>query len=293
MPDANAAAATGADSVAHFLSVLDIECLEADLFRAWNPPVPVNRFQQTLFGGQVAAHAMRAAIATVDASHRPHSLHGYFLRPGKNDAPTMLRVDRIRDGKSFSTRTVVALQDDEPIFSLTASFHKDEPGGEFATPIAADIPLPDELRDQERMHELWGGIEFPFERLEVPEYSHTRMSPAPRRAMWIKLREQLPDDPGLHTCVLTFLSDMGVLAAVRSAHGPWDRVGMAASLDHAVWFHQPARADVWLLFDVSARSGMGSRGLGVGTLHTADGDHVATIGQEGLVRLAPSENARR
>jgi acyl-CoA thioesterase-2 len=135
------------------------------------------------------------------------------------------------------------------------------------------------------MHELWGGVEFPFERLEVPEYSHTRMSPAPRRAMWIRLRKELPDDPGLHTCVLTFLSDMGVLAAVRAAYGPWDRMGMAASLDHAVWFHQPARADEWLLFDVSAKSGMGSRGLGFGTLHSIDGTHVATIGQEGLVRL--------
>ena len=273
------------DAVEHFLSVLEVERLEDDLFRAWNPAIPVNRFQQTLFGGQVAAHALRAAIATVNPDHVPHSLHGYFLRPGRNDAFSMLRVDRIRDGKSFSTRTVVALQDDEPVFSLTASFHKDEPGGEFITPIAADIPPPGELVDDLDLHHLWG-VEFPFDRLEVPEYSHTRMSPEPRRAMWIKLRSPLPDDPTLHTCVLTFLSDMGVLAAVRSAHGPWDRIGMAASLDHAVWFHQPARADEWLLFDVAARSGMGSRGLGTGTLHTATGDHVATIAQEGLVRLS-------
>jgi acyl-CoA thioesterase-2 len=282
--DPTASPREGDEAVQNFLSVLEVEQLEPDLFRAWNPPVPVNRFQQTLFGGQVAAHALRAAIATVDQPHVPHSFHGYFLRPGKNDAPSMLRVDRIRDGKSFTTRTVVALQDDEPIFSLTASFHKDEPGGDFVTPIASDVPLPDQIpAEPDQMAELWG--DSPFERVEVPEYSHIRMSPQPRRAMWIKLRSRLPDDPSLHACILTFLSDMGVLAAVRTAHGPWDRVGMAASLDHAVWFHRPGRADEWLLFDVSAKSGFGSRGLGIGTLHALDGTHVATISQEGLVRL--------
>ncbi|MBV9484876.1 MAG: thioesterase family protein [Frankiaceae bacterium] len=278
--------ATGADAVEQFLSVLEIERIGTDEFRAWNPPQPKRRFQQTLFGGQVAAHALRAAIATVDAEHAPHSLHAYFLRPGKNDASTTLRVERLRDGRSFSTRTVVACQDDEPIFTVTASFHKDEPGGDFATPIATDVPGPDDLADSqtELSRTLWGE-DSPFERLEVPEYSHTRQSPTPRRAMWIRSRAALPDDPGLHACVITFLSDMGVLAAVRAARSGSERPAMAASLDHAVWFHRPARADEWLLFDVAARSSASSRGLGIGTMHTLGGVHAVTVGQEGLVRL--------
>lgn len=275
---------TVSDTVAQLLSVLEVERVDDDEFTAWNPPQPLNRFQQTLFGGQVAAHAMRAAMMTIEAPHFPHSFHGYFLRPGKNDASTTLRVDRIRDGASFTTRTVVALQDDEPIFSLTASFHKDEPGGDFATPIAPDIPQPDEIPTDDDATSVWG-VDTPFERVEAPEYSHTRLSPAPRRAMWIKVREPLPDDPVLHTCLLTFMSDMGLLAAIRSARGPWEKIGMAASLDHAMWFHRPARADEWLLFDISARAVFGSRGLGTGTMHTADGTHVTSISQEGLVRL--------
>jgi acyl-CoA thioesterase-2 len=269
-----------------FLSMLEIERLGADEFRAWNPPQPKNRFQQTLFGGQVAAHSLRAAIATVDADHVPHSLHAYFLRPGKNDASTTLRVQRIRDGKSFTTRTVVALQDDEPIFTLTASFHRDEPGGDFATPIATDVPGPDELADcqTEMSLQLWGE-DSPFERLEVPEYSHTRRSPTPRRAMWIRTRERLPDDAALHACIITFLSDMGVLAAVRAARSGTEMPSMAASLDHSIWFHRPARVDEWLLFDVAAKASASSRGLGIGTMHTLSGVHAASVAQEGVVRL--------
>jgi acyl-CoA thioesterase II len=267
--------------VAKLLALLDLERLDRDLFRAWNPPQPGGR-QHALFGGQVAAHALRAATLTVDAEHHPHSLHGYFLRPGKDDAATILRVDRIRDGRSFTTRTVVAQQDGEAIFSLTASFHKDEPGGEFQTPIDIGVPSPEELLAGGAETKDWWGVDSPFERVEIPQASY---GDRPRRAMWIRTRGRLPDDRSLHACVLTYISDMGVVGAIRAALGRLDHHGMGASLDHSVWFHRRVRADEWLLFDVESRSNAGARGLGIGSLHTADGTHAVSIAQEALVRL--------
>jgi acyl-CoA thioesterase-2 len=278
---------SGTAEVGRFLELLDIEALGQDRFRAWNPPHPADHVQQSLFGGQVAAHALRAAQRTLDNDdHRVHSLHGYFLRPGKDDAPTELRVDRIRDGKSFTTRSVVAFQDDEAIFNLTASFHRDEPGGDFATPIAHDLPLPDELLVDHPPRFDRMGVDSPFERLDIPGFSFRDRSEVPRRAMWIRLRAAFPDDPALHACAITFISDMGVLGAVRATRGRMRQPAMAASLDHAVWFHRPVRADEWLLYDISAKSTAGARGLGIGTMHTVDGTHVLTVGQEGLVRVA-------
>jgi acyl-CoA thioesterase-2 len=274
-----------AESLQRFISMLELEQLDRDLFRAWNPQAPAGRRALTLFGGQVAAHALRAATFTVNPEHHPHSLHGYFLRPGKDNAHTILRVDRLRDGRSFSTRTVVAMQDGEAIFTLTASFHRDESGGEYSTPIAADIPLPEELMERDGLAPNLWGVESPFDRLEIPEYSHRMQSERPRRVMWMRAKSRLPDDPNLHACVLAFLSDMGVVGAVRAALGRLHEHGMGASLDHALWFHRRVRADEWLLFDVSSKSNAGARGLGVGTMHTATGIHAVTIGQEALVRL--------
>src|SRR5690349_4165099 len=280
--DATMTQAQQAGPVSKLLSVLELERLDRDLFRAWNPPQPGGR-QHALFGGQVAAHALRAATLTIDAEHHPHSLHGYFLRPGKDDAATILRVDRIRDGRSFTTRTVVAQQDGEAIFSLTASFHKDEPGGEFHAPIDSAIPTPDVLLARGVESPDWWGADSPFERVEIPSEF---MAGRPRRAMWIRTRGQLPDDRNLHACVLTFISDMGVVGAIRAALGRLDQHGMGASLDHSLWFHRQARADEWLLFDVASQSNAGARGLGTGTLHTIDGVHAVSIAQEALVRLA-------
>ena len=275
----SAAQATG--PVSKLLSVLELERLDRDLFRAWNPPQPGGR-QHALFGGQVAAHALRAATLTIDAEHHPHSLHGYFLRPGKDDAATILRVDRIRDGRSFTTRTVVAQQDGEAIFSLTASFHKDEPGGQFQTSIDPEIPTPEVLLARGDQSPDWWGADSPFERVEIPaEYLGGR----PRRAMWVRTRGRLPDDRGLHACVLTYISDMGVVGAIRAALGRLDHHGMGASLDHSLWFHRQVRADEWLLFDVESRANAGARGLGIGSLHAADGTLGVSIAQEALVRL--------
>lgn len=276
----------GADAVNRFLEVLTLEQVDRDIFRGWNPPRGDKGPRPTLFGGQVAAHALRAASLTVNPEHYPHSLHGYFLRPGKDDAHTVLRVDRIRDGKSFSTRTVVAQQDGEAIFTLTASFHRDEPGGEYSTPLASDVASAEELLAEYGEGRYQWETDTPFQRVEIPEYSHIRDSPKPRRVMWLRPRAPIrSDDPHLHAAVLAYISDMGVVGAVRSALGRWDAHGMGASLDHSLWFHRRIRADQWVLFDVSSRSNSGSRGLGVGTLHTADGVHAMTIGQEALVRL--------
>ena len=276
----------GEKAVQRFLEVLELEQLDKDLFRGWNPPRSNKGPRPTLFGGQVAAHCLRAASLTVDPLHFPHSLHGYFLRPGKDDAHTVLRVERIRDGKSFTTRTVVAQQNGEAIFTLTASFHREEPGGEFSTPIAPDIaPAEDLLASQGEARYSWE-TDAPFQRVEIPEFSHMGNSDRPRRVMWLRPRAPIAsDDPHLHAAVLTYISDMGVVGAVRSALGRWDAHGMGASLDHSLWFHRRIRADQWLLFDVWSRSNSGSRGLGVGTLHTSDGVHAMTIGQEALVRL--------
>jgi acyl-CoA thioesterase-2 len=271
--------------ISRFLRLLELEELGGDRFRAWNPQHPEGHVQQSLFGGQVAAHSLRAAQLTLEVDHRVHSLHGYFLRPGKDNAPTELQVVRIRDGKSFSTRTVVAYQGDEAIFNLTASFHREETGGDFATPIAPDLPLPEELmKDQEPRFDRMG-VDSPFERLDIPGYSFRDRNTEPRRAFWIRLRAPLPDDPQIQACAVTFISDMGVLGAVRTTRGDMRKPAMAASLDHAVWFHRPVRADEWLLYDIHAKSTFSSRGLGIGTLHTIDGTHVVTVGQEGLVRL--------
>ncbi|HET6911268.1 MAG TPA: acyl-CoA thioesterase domain-containing protein [Mycobacteriales bacterium] len=280
---ASASASASADRAAvdRFLSLMELERIDRDIFRAWNPARDDGR-RHNLFGGQVAAHALRAATMTIDVEHHPHSLHGYFLRPGKDDAPTILRVDRIRDGRSFTTRTVVALQDGEAIFSLTASFQKDEPGGEFQTQLDTAVPTPQELlADGVETHDWWGPAS-PFERVEVPSrYNAGR----PRRLMWVRTRDRLPDDRALHACVLTYISDMGVVGAVRAALGRFEHHGMGASLDHSVWFHRHARADEWLLFDVESTSNANSRGLGIGHMHTIDGTHAVSIAQEALVRL--------
>ncbi len=267
------------------VSLLELEKLDRDLYRAWNPAQPFGR-NRALFGGQVAAHALRAAALTIEVEHHPHSLHGYFLRPGKSDAPTLLRVDRIRDGRSFSTRTVVALQDGEAIFSLTASFQKDEPSPEHHAPIAPEVPTPTQLLAQGlEPHDHWF-TDSPFEVFDVPEQV---LAGSPRRAMWIRTRGALPDDRALHASVVTYLSDMGPMGAVRKALGTEREFASGASLDHSVWFHRHVRPDQWLLFDVRGVSGGGARGVATGAVHTEDGVHAATVAQEALIRLAPAQ----
>jgi acyl-CoA thioesterase-2 len=269
-------------SVDQLLAMLDLERLDRDLYRA---PVTDRREEGRLFGGMVAAQALRAATLTVDTDHHVHSLHGYFLRPGKPRAPLLLHVDRIRDGRSFTTRRVVARQDGEAIFSLSSSFHKDEPDGEYATPIPAGVPDPDD--DVEWYASPIRNIEG-FSPLELRNFAPTppdeRGHIESTRRVWLRTRGDLPHDRALHACVLTFVSDMGaVLAAAIAVGGSFGSV-MGASLDHAVWFHRPIRMDEWVLFDLRPLSNAGSRGLVIGSFHSRDGVHGASVAQEALVR---------
>ena len=277
-------------SVERLLELLDLEALDRDLFRAGSTE---EMRGGRMFGGQVAAQALRAATLTVDAVHRPHSLHGYFLRPGDPGRPIILSVDRIRDGRSFTTRRVVALQNGEAIFSLSSSFHKVEEGGEYQLPIADDVPGPDAEVE---------GLPAPFGRfgamapLEIRELGPT--APDERgiyrstRRVWIRTNGPVPDDLALRACIVTYISDMGVVMAARvpvtGQYGfPGMGMGMAASLDHSVWFHRDIRPDTWMLMDLRSISNAGARGLVQGTIHSRHGALGAAIAQEGLVRTSP------
>jgi acyl-CoA thioesterase-2 len=272
-------------SVTRLLEILDLERLDRDLFRAGaSPQVPGRR----LFGGQVAAQALRAATFTVQEGHHPHSLHAYFLRPGDSERPVLLHVDRIRDGRSFTTRRVVAVQEGEAIFHLGASFQRDEEGAEYAEPGPVGVPDPesDHPWSPSPFSEYESRSPFEMRELKVAGPDERGVYESTRR-IWIRTRGPLPDGRALHCCVATFVSDMGVVyAAAAPIGGPFGAV-TAASLDHAVWFHRPLRLDEWTLFDVHPISNARSRGLVRGSLRSRDGALGATISQESLIRRRP------
>jgi acyl-CoA thioesterase-2 len=262
--------------------LLDLEEIEKDIFRG-SQPAGSESFLR-VFGGQVAGQALMAAGRTVDRDRMVHSLHAYFIRPGDPEIPIVFTVDRIRDGRSFTTRRVVAVQHGQGIFALEASFQLDQPGIDHQAVIPV-TELPESLQDIE---ELWrpgsGGFRAPFVRLraQLPD------APGPRRNLvWMKAAGQLPDDPLLQACALTYVSDLVPMGAVLQSHG-LDRKKLhvrSASLDHSVWFHRPCRADEWLLFDSTSPSAFGSRGLGLCNVFTADGRMVATVAQEGMFHI--------
>lgn len=257
--------------------LLDLEDLGDDAFVASTPSDGPGR----IFGGQVAGQSLRAATLTVGEGRPPHSFHAYFIRPGRPGTPMRLDVQRSRDGKSFSTRHVTASQDGEPIFELLASFHAAEEGDDWHVPLPAEIPGPDELTTPDS----------PFTRfltmspLEVRPVRKVGPDEFPMiHPFWVRARSPLPDDPALHRCVVAFMSDMGVVASARGPESTLPRMFMGASLDHAVWFHRPFRADEWLLFDVKPSTNFGARGLAQGTFHTREGVLVASMTQEALLR---------
>jgi acyl-CoA thioesterase-2 len=270
-------------TVERLLWLLELERLDRDLFRGRSP---VHRHNARLFGGQVAAQALRAATLTVDVDHHPNSLHGYFLRPGLPATPLLIHVDRIRDGRSFTTRRVKVVQDGEAIFSADASFHREEPGGEYQVPMALETPAPEDDDGYESpLRSFDSGSPFEMREVRPPPVDDAGVYESTRR-LWVRTRGPLPDDRALHACVLTYVSDMGAVMAARAAiRIPWGR-GMAASLDHAIWFHRPIRPDDWVLYDLRPLSNAGSRGLVLGALHARDGVHGASVAQEGLVRDA-------
>ncbi|MFV0259125.1 MAG: acyl-CoA thioesterase [Acidimicrobiales bacterium] len=280
------------------LDQLNLEELDVDLYRGHNP---AERHNQRVFGGLVAAQALRAAILTVDSDHRPHSLHGYFLRGGVPGRPIVFHVDRIRDGRSFTTRRVVARQYGQAIFNLTASFQTledDDTDYQVALPADAGIPTdaPDR-RPRDELHARWMA-DSPFMTKELgPTDPDDHGVLASTRRVWFRAKSPMPDDPLLHTCALTYASDMGAVTAalvpVVGERWPFAATElMTASLDHAVWFHRPVRVDDWLFYDLHSVSNQNSRGLVRGTIHRQDGVLVASTTQEALIRrLRPTANA--
>ena len=275
------------------VALLDLEQIEVNLFRGVSP----DESRQRVFGGQVAGQALVAATRTVEPGRSVHSLHAYFLRPGDPTKPIIYDVDRIRDGKSFSTRRVVAIQSGRAIFNLQASFHVPETGLDYQTPGPLDVPAPETLPDfKERMAPLKAQLGEIIDRPRPIDLRYVDIDPLTRggvraegQQVWLRADGHLPDDPTLHACIVTYASDMTLLDTTLLPFGlAWDAPGVQmASLDHAMWFHRPFRADEWLLYVQSPVSTHGSRGLAEGRIYTADGHLAVSVSQEGLVRVAP------
>ncbi|MFC5586557.1 acyl-CoA thioesterase II [Nitratireductor kimnyeongensis] len=277
------------------LAILDLETLEHNLFRGRSP----QSAWQRVFGGQVIGQALVAAQRTVDSSRHVHSLHCYFMRPGDPAVPIIYEVDRIRDGGSFTTRRVVAIQHGHAIFSLSASFQKEEPGLDHQLPMPQGVTPPENLRTQreflaefgervpENIRRYWAR-ERPIEvRPVIIEHYTSRDKLPPRQDVWIRATGPVPDDRALQAAVLAYLSDMTLLDTSTFAHGRngFDPDIQMASLDHAMWFHRPHRLDEWLLYTQDSPSAQGARGFSRGSLYALDGTLVASVAQEGLVRL--------
>lgn len=252
--------------------------------------------QGRVFGGQVLSQSLAAATRTVDAGRDAHSLHGYFVRPGDARRPITFTVEQVRDGRSFSVRRVLATQDEKPILTLTCSFQAPAGGVDHQATMPAGVPEPEELPTTA---ELLGGIPDPvaqetawarpFDIRHVDPALYLR--PAAERTatnmVWMRTFTPLADDPHLHRAALTYASDYTLLEPVLRRHAvAWTHPGMSvASLDHSMWFHRPARVDEWLLYVQTSPSAQGSRGLGQGHVFTRDGVLVATVAQEGMLRL--------
>ena len=311
---------TDFDPLADLLAILDLEELgtaritvegvgggpSSDLGEA-GATVFVGRSQKMphgrVFGGQVLAQCVIAAGRTVtdiddgDGARHIHSLHGYFMRPGDDTKPIRFAVERMRDGNSFSTRRVHALQDGLPILSMITSFQEDAGGLDHQDPMP-DVPGPEGLRS---LQEVFGGVDHPGAQHLVRrpvELRHVEgnlfVDPGGDRVahqdVWMKAVGSLPDDPLVHAAVLAYASDYTLLEPALRRHGiTWtDRRLRAASLDHAMWFHRPARVDEWILYAQESPSASGGRGLGLGRMFAADGTLVATVAQEGMLRIKES-----
>lgn len=281
-------------AVERLLEILDLENLEINLYRGRSP----QSGWQRVFGGQVIGQALVAAMRTVDEDRHIHSLHSYFMRPGDPSVPIIYEVDRIHDGRSFTTRRVVAIQHGKAIFSLSASFQVFEDGLEHQFEMP-DVPAPETLMSDEDMkntflHLAPEPVKKYFERerpieLKPLSFKHyvSREKLPPEQKIWFRANNPLPDDQNIHRCVLAYASDMTLLDTSLYAHGRavFDRDLQVASLDHSMWFHRPVKADEWLLYVQDSPNTSGARGLTRGLIHSRDGALVATVMQEGLIRL--------
>ena len=278
-------------ALSRLLALLDLEKTGDNGFRGLSPPEPVQR----VFGGQVLAQALVAATRTIDPGRPCHSFHAYFLRPGDPGLPIQYNVERSRDGASFSARRVVAAQGAAPIFTLASSFQRIETGFDHQAQMPV-VPGPESLEDDQQVLlrdstlapglREWVARERPFETRSVLGRG---LGDRPARPavdhIWLKTRGDLPDDPAIHRALLAFVSDMSLLDTALLPHGKsiFSRV-QVASLDHAMWFHRPFRADTWLLYAQDSPSASGARGFNRGAIYSRDGDLVASVAQEGLIR---------
>ncbi len=268
-------------SIHALLDLLDPEVIDVDLYRGRSPATA----HQRVFGGQVAAQALIAAGRTVGPDRPVHSLHAYFLRPGDPSTPIVYRVDRSRDGRSFTTRRVVATQRGEQIFVMSASFQVIEAGLDHQDRMP-DVPDPESLPTvRERIRaagERWRDRWSEFESIDL---RHVDNDDPFRSMVWLRAVAPLPDDPLLHVCVLAYASDLTLLLSALGPHDVNPEQLQLASLDHALWFHRPFRADEWLLYDQVTPSASGARGFATGRIFSRDGRMVAFAVQEGLIRL--------
>ncbi|MCL2090583.1 MAG: acyl-CoA thioesterase II [Micrococcales bacterium] len=291
--------ATDRQAVAAVLAALDLVTVadQPDVFVGTSLPQPGGR----VFGGQVLAQALLAAARTVTDDRLPHSMHAYFMRPGDSQVPIGLGVERLRDGRSFSVRRVTAVQHDQPLLSATMSFQVDQPGLDNHEPMPGPrddtlVPSPDEVPTAA---DVLARIDHPVARYWSQEtafdvrhvggalYLTGQPSATGRQLVWMKSRTPLPDDPVLHRALMAFACDQVMLEpSMRRSGLGWSQPGLSvASLDHAMWWHRPARVDEWLLYAQSSPSAQGGRGLGKARVFTADGTMVASIAQEGMIRV--------
>jgi acyl-CoA thioesterase-2 len=272
--------------------LLDLAETGPDTFQGVSPESRLQR----VFGGQVAGQALIAAGRTVPADRPVHSLHSYFIRAGDPTVPIEYRVERVRDGRSFTTRRVLAIQHDVPIFVLSASFQLDQPGLEHQpempeVPDPTTLPTIDErLRDAPEIAAIIHPGTRPIDLRYVDPPSWQQRAEGPRSGphrLWMRAAGRLPDDPLLHVCVLTYASDLSLLDTVLIRHGlalGVDRIAMA-SLDHAMWFQRPFRADEWFLYSMESPAAVGSRGLATGRFFDRQGRHLVSVVQEGMIRV--------
>jgi acyl-CoA thioesterase II len=285
------------DHIDELLTLLDLEPLEVNIYRGQNRDLGTGR----VFGGQVFAQALVAARRTVDGAREAHSVHGYFILPGDLRAPIVYFVDRLRDGSSFTTRRVTAIQHGQAIFNLSASFHIDEPGFEHQTPMP-DVPAAETLEPElDMIREMAARIPEPLRpvltqerpidfRPVVPLDPFDPKPTAPIRNVWFRSIGKLPDDQMVHHAVLAYASDHGLLGTALQPHGLSFRSrGMQlASLDHSLWLHRKFRADEWLLYSMDSPVAAGARGFTRGSVYAMDGSLVASVAQEGLMRVRPT-----
>ena len=277
------------EALALLLDLLDLERIEVNTFRGRHP----EEERQRTFGGQVAAQALMAAGRTVEVG-AVHSLHSYFLRPGDPSIPILYEVDRIRDGRSFTTRRVVAIQHGRAIYNMQASFHTEEVSLEhqFVMPVVAGPEtirrLDERIQDEGGNIDEWFKRQHPIDQRFVGElpWSPNR-SKEPHQKIWIRADGTLPDDPLLHACVITYASDMSLFDSILAPHSiRWDNGSfMGASLDHCMWFHRVVHADQWMLYDTDSPIAHGGRGLARGFLWNQTGQLVISMVQEGLTRV--------